>query len=219
MGHRSEPRQSHAGSSTLVVPRARLTPSERLLVGFELFVAVGAFAGGGTMVVDSTGRTLDLPRELLDNTPFASFLVPGIVLLILNGFIPAAVAIRAIRRRPVAGVGHLVVALVLGGWITAETALIGMSNWMQPAFLGLAMAIGALAVSAYRRTPLSVGGGSANRQPGRKGNGGSGATISGHGPGAVEADRAAFVEAAQRTPDRVSNVAVPACQPGQRWSR
>jgi hypothetical protein len=62
-------------------PAAPLTRRERVLVGLELFLAVGAVAGGGGMLLDTSGRGQGLPNNLLDGTPFSSYLVPGIVLL------------------------------------------------------------------------------------------------------------------------------------------
>jgi hypothetical protein len=129
---------------------AALTRRERVLVGLELFLAVGAVAGGGGMLLDTSGRGQGLPNNLLDGTPFSSYLVPGIVLLALNAVLPTLVAVLAIRRQPIARLGHLAVALALAGWLAGETFFIGLASWMQPFFFVYAVVIGLLGVWVLR---------------------------------------------------------------------
>lgn len=147
------PTRAHAVSHH----RRALSPRVRLLVGLELFLALGAVAGGGAMLVDPTGEGQGLPADLLDGTPFRSYLVPGIVLLLANGLVPAAVAVLAIRRDPAAAWGHRAVAAVLASWMVGETVLIGWASWMQPFFFAYAAAVAALALWPDR--PTDRGGG------------------------------------------------------------
>ena len=51
-----------------------------VLVSLELLLALAALAGAGTMILDPTGALLRMPVELLEQTPFDSWLVPGILL-------------------------------------------------------------------------------------------------------------------------------------------
>jgi hypothetical protein len=125
--------------------------SERMVVTLELVLAGGALFGGIGMLVDAGGGALGLPADLLDGTPFHSFLIPGITLLVLNGLLPTVVAILTIRRRAIADYGHLAVALALAGWIVGETYFIGLESWMQPFFFAYALVIGALGVRILRR--------------------------------------------------------------------
>ena len=127
-----------------------LTRGEHLLVGLELFLAVGAVAGGGGMLLDTSGRGQGLPNNLLDGTPFRSYLVPGIVLLALNAVLPTAVAVLAIRRQPIARLGHLAVAVTLACWLVGETFFIGVASWMQPFFFVYALVLGILSVRVLR---------------------------------------------------------------------
>lgn len=124
--------------------------SEVVVVVLELLLAIGAVFGGAGMLLDSSGRGQGLPADLLDGTPFHSFLIPGITLLVLNGVLPAAVAVLTIRRRRIADYGHLAVALVLAGWMAGETYFIGLESWMQPFFFAYALVIGALGAHILR---------------------------------------------------------------------
>ena len=50
-----------------------------------LFNGTGAFYGGIGLITDPTGVSIKLSVNLLEHTPFNNFLVPGIVLLGVNG--------------------------------------------------------------------------------------------------------------------------------------
>lgn len=132
-------------------PFPPLTAAERALVGLEVFLAGGALVGGGGMLLDTSGRGQGFPPDLLQGTPFSSYLIPGIVLLLVNGLLPSMVAVLTIRRRRGAHSGHIVVALALAGWLVGETFLIGLASWMQPFFFAYALVVAALAVLVRRR--------------------------------------------------------------------
>lgn len=127
-------------------PFAPLTAAERALVGLELFLAGGAFVGGGGMLLDPSGKGQGFPPDLLQGTPFGSYLIPGIILLLVNGLVPSMVVVLTILRRPRARWAHMVVALALAGWLAGETFLIGLASWMQPFFFAYALVVAALAV-------------------------------------------------------------------------
>ena len=50
-----------------------------------LFNIVGAFYGGIGLISDPSGASVGLAPELLSKSPFSDYLVPGIVLLVING--------------------------------------------------------------------------------------------------------------------------------------
>lgn len=53
----------------------------------QLFIGLGAVAGGLGLVLESDGSNLGMPLSMLEHSPFSDFLIPGLVLLIVNGFI------------------------------------------------------------------------------------------------------------------------------------
>ncbi len=59
-----------------------------ILMGFE---AITGLAGGGAMLVDPEGETF-FSLSMLEGSPFDSFLIPGLVLFVLLGVVPAIVA-------------------------------------------------------------------------------------------------------------------------------
>lgn len=50
-----------------------------------IFNGVGAFYGGGSLMLHPDGSGLQMPLDILKATPFSDFLIPGIVLFVVNG--------------------------------------------------------------------------------------------------------------------------------------
>jgi hypothetical protein len=74
-----------------------------------------------------------VPLELLERSPFRSYFVPSLILLVVVGgsFLFAAIAVfSGSRIARVSGLGAGVVVLV---WIAVQVSIIGYVSWMQPA--------------------------------------------------------------------------------------
>ena len=59
----------------------------RLLLGLgclQIFIGIGAVAGGFGLVSAPDGSALGLPLELLEHSPFRDYFIPGLVLLVVN---------------------------------------------------------------------------------------------------------------------------------------
>lgn len=114
-------------------------------------LSVRAFAGGGALLVAPSGTLVGLPTGPLRSTPFSDFFVPGLVLLLVFGVLPASVCYGLYAHRRWAWSGAITVALALLVWITVEVAV----GFSRPTFylnLGTAIAIGGVAAyPAVRR--------------------------------------------------------------------
>lgn len=110
-----------------------------LLIFLLLFNAIGAFYGSYMLIADPAGVEIGLPPGMLEGSPFHNYLVPGLVLLLVNGVLPAAAAYGLIRRRPSAPLPVLSV-LKNYHWAWSLTLLsgVGLMIWMgvQIALLG-----------------------------------------------------------------------------------
>lgn len=62
-----------------------------LLIFLLGFLAVGAFYGGIALIISPDGSIFKMPVEILTNSPFSNFLIPGIVLLLVFGVLPVFV--------------------------------------------------------------------------------------------------------------------------------
>lgn len=125
---------------------ARLSRLERLLVGMELFLAVGAFFGAAGLI----GGGIDL-GDAAGDLPFGSPVFAGVALAVLNGVLPTVVAVGALRRAGWAGAGHMVVGTVLVAWIVIQIAFIGLGSWLQVVYLAYGIVLQALALRHVTR--------------------------------------------------------------------
>lgn len=90
-----------------------------------LFQGASGVYGGGSLVLDPTGNTLQMPLSLLDGSPFDSYLIPGIVLLLILGLFPLIVLYGVWKRKVWAWAGAFLISIALVVWIGVEIAMIG----------------------------------------------------------------------------------------------
>lgn len=125
------------------------------------FTAASGIGGGSALVSDPLGVQTGLSTELLANTPFADFMVPGLLLLVVIGggssvalylliVQPRAEWLDRLRLTPEAH-GAWTVALAVGitlfAWMGVQVALIGLVSVLQVAYGLLALVIIALALA------------------------------------------------------------------------
>ena len=120
------------------------------MVGLELFTAFGALYGGGLMIADPTGARIGFPPGLLVRTPFESYLIPGLVLLLVNGLGMLAGALALILGWPHAVHVALALGALLTGWITVQYLMIGAVSPLQPVMLVTGLLLLVTAWMAWR---------------------------------------------------------------------
>jgi len=70
----------------------RLPFSVLLLALILIFTGIGGLYGGYSLIAAPDGSKLQMSTEILSNSPFNTFMVPGIILLIFNGLLPLLIA-------------------------------------------------------------------------------------------------------------------------------
>jgi len=68
-----------------------------LLAMLLAFQALSGLFGGLSLVLSPSGELIKMPLTMLDRSPFSSFLVPGIILLVLLGILPGIMAFALFR--------------------------------------------------------------------------------------------------------------------------
>jgi p-aminobenzoyl-glutamate transporter AbgT len=122
-----------------------------LLASLCAVVGLTAIGGGIALVAGPDGRYVHAPTTILSHSPFATFLMPGLLLLFVVGGINVVAALLAIRRDyqtnelALAGGGALLC------WIVTEMAMLRTINLFQVTYLVLALAIVVAAVWRVRR--------------------------------------------------------------------
>jgi len=137
--------------------RPRFGPLDVLLVVLEVLLSAGAWPAGISFVLQPDGSGLGMTvEETLGHSPFDSFLLPGVILILANGVWPLVVAGAALSRARWAPLGHLAVGLVLLGWMTGQVAMLGWTHWLQTTYMLLGAVIALLGgwrVQRSRATP------------------------------------------------------------------
>jgi hypothetical protein len=114
-----------------------------LLGLLQAFNGISAVLGGTLLIEDPTGQSLAMKREWLLGTPFATYLIPGIVLLVVNGLGNLTGLWLTIRRSRFAGLFGSALGLIMMVWIIAQVLWIGYKSILQPLYFstGLTQAI------------------------------------------------------------------------------
>ena len=126
-----------------------------VLVLLMFFQAVSGLYGGICLVVDPSGGLLKMATDVLDKTPFRSFLVPGLILTLLLGVVPLLLVypllvqphwrwagkLNIYRNRHWAWTYSLFTGLAIIIWIDVQIYMIGYSQFIQTFIAGLGVLI------------------------------------------------------------------------------
>ncbi len=124
------------------VPAASRPRPPRVVLGLlGLAVGVTAIYGGLALTARPDGSLLHMPLALLQPTPFRSFLVPGLLLLLVIGVGNLLAGILVIRRAPGASTAAFAGGAALLTWILTEMILLRSVHWLQLTYLVVAIAI------------------------------------------------------------------------------
>lgn len=128
-----------------------------MIVVLEFALAIGGFMSGMALLTAPDGANLGWSTTSLAGSPFNDYWIPALLLLTFNGIFPLIVATAALRQRPWATWGHLVIGTCVVGWIGIQLLLFGYLSLLQPIFgaLGFIVAALSLVVIAARRNGLS----------------------------------------------------------------
>jgi magnesium-transporting ATPase (P-type) len=63
------------------------------------FLSIGAIFGGGALILSPDGKFLKMPVSFLEASPFNNFFIPGMILFIILGIIPA-ILVSALIKKP-----------------------------------------------------------------------------------------------------------------------
>ncbi len=127
-----------------------------LLIFLLFFNAVGAYYGSYMFISDPSGKTLQVPDGMLGGSIFNDFLIPGIILLLVNGILPTTAGIGMLMQppyKPLPGFSvlknhhwawslALISGLGLTIWIAVQIAILGY--WRQPPFQAIYGCLGLL---------------------------------------------------------------------------
>jgi hypothetical protein len=121
------------------------------LVVIEALVAAAAVYGGVGMIANNAIGMLD---DWLLGTPFHSWVLPGVLLLVVVAAPMAVAAALELGHSPWAAVASVTAGAAQVGWIAAQLAVMQRYFVLQPVMMILGLLVVLLAVLVRRREPL-----------------------------------------------------------------
>jgi len=85
-----------------------------------VFLGIGGIYGGWMLISDPSGGKFQWSPDLLEGTPFNSFLIPGFVLAVVNGLLPLCIATLTILKKKYTSWLITLQGIVLFGWLTSQ---------------------------------------------------------------------------------------------------
>jgi len=120
----------------------------------QIFIGITAVLGGLGLVSDPSGTKVAVSLELLKNSPFTNYLIPGLVLLIVNGVGNVLAGIVTFLRSRYTGNLAAFFGVFLTLYMAIEVWFIGLLNFSQPLYfiLGVVELILGLKLSKSGKT-------------------------------------------------------------------
>jgi hypothetical protein len=105
----------------------------------QVFIGLGAVGGGLALVLKPSGAIIGIPLETLENSPFSTYLIPGIVLIMINGVGSLVGAAASFTRHRYAGETAVALGVFLVAWIMLQVYWFAAFHWLHALYLGLGL--------------------------------------------------------------------------------
>ena len=126
-----------------------------VLIILQFLLGLGAAISGGFLILAPDGHIMGMPLDILKNTPFSTFLLPGILLFTFVGIYPLAVAyslfarpswswpdsINPFKNMYWAWAASLAAGIILIIWICVQMIMLGTVHFLHVLYLGWGVAI------------------------------------------------------------------------------
>ena len=100
------------------------------IIILQIFIALGAFGGAYGFISDSTGQSMGMTTTILKDTPFRDFLIPGIILLLVNGMGSTLGALLFLFKHFTAPFFAMLLGFALITWIIVQMNMVEFF-WLQ----------------------------------------------------------------------------------------
>lgn len=114
--------------------RKSLQRAATALAVVQLFNGLSALAGGIGLMSDPSGGNVAMKLEWLTGTPFSTFLIPGIILFVVNGMGNIGGFFFTLKKRIYAGGIGFIFGVIMMGWIIVQVSMIGYMSFLQPLY-------------------------------------------------------------------------------------
>jgi len=102
----------------------------KLLGVMQIFIGIGAIPSGLSMIINPSGAGMQMPIEMLENSPFSNFLIPGLFLFAVNGLANLIAGIISLKQHKLTWLIALGLGTFLMVWLLIQFYWIGF-HWLQ----------------------------------------------------------------------------------------
>lgn len=132
------------------------------VAGLLILVGINAVVAGYGFIADPDGSSVGIPLEWLEDSPFDSYLIPGIVLEAM-GILALVSATMQLRRNEFAWAWAGVTGMGFVIWIVVQSIMMGsfrhpIQTTLQAVVSGIGIVVSSLAFLQYRDWKFGRGG-------------------------------------------------------------
>lgn len=123
----------------------------RISVIFLLFLTgLNALVAGLLFMIEPSGQLMGMSTLYLTNSPFSTFLIPGIILFFVNGVLNILAAILTIKKHKKFPTLIIIQGILLSGWILIQVALVRDFNPLH--FIMVTIGVLLIVLGLYLKT-------------------------------------------------------------------
>jgi len=137
---------SHPGIHVPVLPQVPLTIAGRIAIASLVLLGLGALAGGAMLVSRPDGSAMGFNVALLAGSPFADYLIPGLILGGLFGVGSLVTAFLGLRHSGWAPLFGIAIGTGQMIWILVELAIIREFSFLHPTMFAIGLVIAATSI-------------------------------------------------------------------------
>lgn len=105
------------------------------IITLLVLTGLNALVAGVLFVVEPSGALMGMDIAYLKYAPFNSYLIPGVVLMLVNGILNMLAAWAVFRFRNNHGIWVLIQGMLLGGWIVVQVFMVRDFNGLHATML------------------------------------------------------------------------------------
>ncbi|MFN8357411.1 MAG: hypothetical protein U0Y10_23340 [Spirosomataceae bacterium] len=102
---------------------------------------INALIAGYLFIADPTGSKMGLSVTYLAHSPFESYLIPGLILVTVNGIFNVIVALMTLLRTPKYAVLIIGQGILLSGWILVQVLMVSDFNALHFTMLAIGLVL------------------------------------------------------------------------------
>lgn len=123
-----------------------------------LFTGVNAVVAGILFVIDPSGKKIGMSTSYLSHSPFSTFLIPGITLLVVNGLLNIITAILSIKKYKHYPFLIILQGLLLSGWILIQVIMVKDFNSLHfvMLFIGILLVVNGIFLKNYLKSSILI---------------------------------------------------------------